>query len=50
MEGLRIPIIMAANDLYLPCAAVSICSMIDTIQYMKYISFTLAWTPGICVE
>ena len=30
MEGLRIPIIMAANDLYLPCAAVSICSMIDT--------------------
>ena len=30
MERLRIPIIMAANDTYLPCAAVSICSMIDT--------------------
>lgn len=30
MERLRIPIVTATNDLYLPCAAVSICSMIDT--------------------
>lgn len=26
----KIPIIMVTNDLYLPCAAVSICSMMET--------------------